>query len=259
MEVALPGGNLSGAVLVDGTVRRQGGPWTPSVQALLNHLEEVGFVGAPRFLGFDAAGREEVSFLPGETVGDRKPWPTWVHSNKALEDVGAWLRDYHRAVADFVPSSDAHWRIAARPWRPGDVVGHNDAAPYNAVWDADGLVGFIDWDFAAPCLPIVDLAFVACAWVPLHARDVAVSEGFTDFASRPARLRALLDAYGFVGTIPELLSAVHERIASQIEGVRALADAGDPLFIRLVDAGVIESNERAQMELREDAESFASA
>ena len=246
-------------MLVDGTVRRQAGPWTPSVQALLNHLEKVGFVGAPKFLGFDAAGREELSFLPGETVGDRKPWPPWVHSKKALEDVGAWLRNYHRAVADFVPSSDSQWRMAARPWQPGDVVGHNDAGPRNAVWDADGLVGFIDWDFAAPCPPIVDLAFVGYSWVPLHARDVAASEGFTDFASRPRRLRVLLDAYGFMGKIPELLSAVHEQLANHIEGTRALADAGDPLFIRLVDAGVIGSLERAQMELRGDAEAFASA
>jgi hypothetical protein len=229
------------------------------VQVLLNHLEKVGFVGAPRFLGFDADGREELSFLPGETVGDRRPWPSWVHSEKALEDVGSWLLAYHQAVADFVPSPDSQWRMAAKPWQPGDVVAHSDAGPRNAVWDADGLVGFIEWDFAAPCPPILDLALVAYSWVPLHARDVAASEGFTDFASRPRRLRVLLDAYGFLGKISEILSAVHEQLANHIEGTRVLAGAGDPLFVRLVADGVIGSLERAQAELRADAEAFTSA
>lgn len=68
-EMRLPGGNAGGAVLVDGTVRRKSGPWTPAVHELLRHLETVGFVGAPRALGFDEAGREELSFLPGASVG----------------------------------------------------------------------------------------------------------------------------------------------------------------------------------------------
>lgn len=44
-EQQLPGGNAGGAVLVDGTVRRLSGPWTPAVHALLRHLEARGFEG----------------------------------------------------------------------------------------------------------------------------------------------------------------------------------------------------------------------
>ncbi len=71
-------------------------------------------------------------------------------------------------------------RFVARSWQPGDVIGHNDAAPYNAVWDIkhDRLVGFVDWDFAGPCPSVRDLAFVALSWVPLHARDVTAAGGF---------------------------------------------------------------------------------
>ena len=39
------------ATIVDGTVRRPAGPWTPAVHALLRHFEAVGFAGAPRALG----------------------------------------------------------------------------------------------------------------------------------------------------------------------------------------------------------------
>jgi hypothetical protein len=270
-EQRLPGGNAGGALLVGGTVRRRTGPWTPAVHALLGHLEARRFEGAPRVLGVDGQGREILTFLPGATIGVARPWPVWVHSDEALEQVGAWLRRYHEAVADFVPPADAAWRTSGRLWRQGDVVGHNDAAPYNAVWtpssagwdgDRDGedgaraggrLVGFVDWDFAAPCPPLWDLAFVAFSWVPLHARDVVTAEGFTRFADRPRRLRMLLDAYGYTGPVGILLEAVQARINDHARGLRDLAAAGDPLFTRLVADGVIDGLDRALDELQKDA------
>jgi len=275
-EQRLPGGNAGGAVLAGGTVRRATGPWTPAIHALLRHLESRGFDGAPRALGFDEQGREVLSFLPGATIGLARPWPRWVHSDDALVQVGAWLRRYHDVVADFLPPAGTRWRMSSAPWRPGEVVGHNDAAPYNAVWapaaigagalgagglghgvaSAASLVGFIDWDFAGPCPPVRDLAFVAFSWVPLHARDIVLAEGFTRFADRPQRLRLLLDAYGYTGTVDELLAAVSVRISDHIEGLRALATAGDPVFTRLVADGAIDGLDRALSQLREDASDF---
>lgn len=255
-------------MLVDGTVRRPTGHWTPSVHALLRHLEARGFDGAPRVLGVDDRGREVLSFLPGATVGTASPWPAWVHTEQALVQVGAWLRRYHQAVADFVPAPGATWRTTTQPWQPGDVVGHNDAAPYNAVWRPTAgpdsgaapsaeLVGFVDWDFATPCPPLWDLAFVVFSWVPLHARDVVAAEGFTDLGGRPRRLRTILDAYGYSGSVAAVLDAVQARIVAHAEGLRELAAAGDPLFTRLVASGVIDGLDRALAELRRDASLFA--
>ncbi|WP_395726652.1 phosphotransferase [Nakamurella sp.] len=254
-ERRLPGGHDQGAVVVGGTVRRAGGPWTPAVHALLRHLSQRGFQGAPVPLGFDAQGREVVSFLPGATVGDQRPWPGWVHSDDALREVGDWVRRYHDALTDFVPPVDAHWRIDSRTWRPGDVVGHNDAGPYNAVWEPGPparLIGFVDWDFAGPCSRIEDLAFLAFSWVPLHARRVVAAEGFTDFGARSRRLRILLDAYGFSGTVTDLLDAVASRIDQHIQDVRALAAAGDNLFQHLVAAGATDGLAEALSELERD-------
>ena len=272
-EQPLPGGNAGGAVLSGGTVRRPAGPWTPAVHALLRHLETRGFAGAPRVLGMDEQGREMLTFLPGQTVGGARPWPAWVHSDGALGQAGRWLWRYHDAVRDFVPPLGLRWRSSPRAWRPGDVIGHNDAAPYNAVWQAvaagdgtgddDGsggrLAGFIDWDFAAPCRPVQDLAFMAFSWVPLHARDVAAGEGFTRFAERPRRLRLLLDAYGYTGTVGDVLAAVRSRIDDHARGLRELAAAGDPLFARLVRDGAIDGLDRAMAELARDAATFTEA
>ena len=187
-EHELEGGNAGGALHVGDTVRRATGPWTPSVHSLLQHLDRVDFAQAPKPLGIDERGREVLSFLPGNTVGTSRPWPAWVHSDEALVQVAHWLRSYHAAVADFVPPDDAVWREGGH-WQPGLVIGQNDAAPYNAAWDDQGqLVGFFDWDFAAPVSLEWDLAFPAFAWVPLRARHVVEAEGFTNFVDRPRRL-----------------------------------------------------------------------
>ena len=95
--------------------------------------------------------------------------------------------------------------------------------------------------------------------MPLHARDVVTAEGFTRFGDRPRRLRVLLDAYGYTGTVPTVptvLDAVRARIQEHARGLRELAAAGDPLFSRLVDDGVIDGLDRALVQLDQDAATF---
>jgi aminoglycoside phosphotransferase (APT) family kinase protein len=247
-EQQLIGGNTGGAIRVGDTVRRSAGPWTSSVHGLLRHLEAAGFAGAPRALGHDELGREVLTFLPGETVGTARPWPRWVHSDEALRQVAHWLRDLHTAVADFVPPADAIWREGGA-WRPGLIVGHNDAAPYNAAWADGRLVGFFDWDFAAPVTPEWDLAFTAFGWVPLHARHVVAAEGFTAFADRPRRLRLFLDAYGWDGPVDRFLDTVRQRVRASADGIRRTAKAGDPAYRRMIEQGVDAALETAVDEL----------
>ncbi len=83
-ERRLPGGRTFGAVRVGGEVRRPAQPWTATVQTVLRHLEDAGFDGAPRARGFDEQGRERLTFLPGQTLGETSPWPDWLRSDDAL-------------------------------------------------------------------------------------------------------------------------------------------------------------------------------
>src|SRR5438270_12220257 len=76
-EIPLLGGNTSTVVRAGDTVRRNAGPWTPAVHALLRHLEYVGFTGAPRALGIDERGRAVLSFLDG-ACGEYPRGPHWV-------------------------------------------------------------------------------------------------------------------------------------------------------------------------------------
>lgn len=92
------------------------------------------------------------------------------------------------------------------------------------------LVGFVDWDLATPVPSLLDLAYMAFGWVPLHDRDVVAAEGFTYFGDRPRRLQLLLDAYGYQGDIDALLDEVRRRVMQHAAGIRELAAAGDPLL-----------------------------
>ncbi|HYO18234.1 MAG TPA: phosphotransferase [Dermatophilaceae bacterium] len=236
-EHRLEGGYDGGATVVDGTVRRVAGPWSPSVRKLLRHLLDRGFAGAPQPLGADALGREVVSYLPGVTVGSCRPWPDWTHSDEALAQVAGWLRRFHDAVLDFDPGTEAVWREGGT-WRPGLVIGHNDAAPYNAVWDDDRLVGFVDWDMCGPLAPESDLAWVAFSWVPLHARDVVEAEGFSHFSDRRRRLELFLREYGSNLTANGLLEVLRRRLRENIDAMRMTARSGDATYQRMLEHGV---------------------
>jgi aminoglycoside phosphotransferase (APT) family kinase protein len=161
-----------------------------------------------------------------------RPW--WAGPSGV--QVARWLSDYHRAVSDFTPPGGAVWREGAT-WRRGEIIPHNDAAPYNAVWDPNGLVGFVDWDMAGPQSVESHLAWVAFAWVPLHARSVVTSEGFTAFDERRARLDAFLDVYGWQGTTNEVLEVLARRLDQHVRMARATAEAGDAAYQRMVALG----------------------
>lgn len=247
-EERLEGGYVGGAVRVGDTVRRPAGPWTPAVHALLAHLADKGFAGAPRPLGLDEQGREVLTFLEGETIGNRKPRPAWVHADDTLAQVARWMHDYHRAVADFVSPPGAVWR-GGGTWSPGLIIAHNDAATYNAAWHEGRLTGFFDWDFAGPATPEWDLALAAFSWVPLHTRHIVTAEGFTDFAGRPRRLDLFLRTYGWPATTAEFLDVVQARIRAHADGIRGNAAAGDEASGRLLRQGVPEALDQAIAEL----------
>ena len=136
-EQRLPGGRSFGAVRVGDEVRRPAQPWTATVHSVLRHLEDAGFDGAPRARGFDEQGRERLTFLPGQTLGETTPWPDWLRSDDALRQVGAWLRRLHDATATFRPAADAVWffhrpgrvRVDCGPVRPAGAPASGQIVP----------------------------------------------------------------------------------------------------------------------------------
>lgn len=212
-ETALGGGGRTAVARQGGVVLRETGPWATAVHALLHHLDRAGFEAAPRPLGFDARGRERLSFIPGEIVHPR-PW-----GDEAVIAFGHMLRRLHDLAADLAPPPDASWR----PWfgrelgRP-DTFGHCDCAPWNIVW-RDGRPALIDWETAGPVDRLTELALAAWTGAQLYDDDLAVRNGLGEAAQRFRQVRLLADAYG-------LSVAQRRRLPARILDV-ATASAAD--------------------------------
>lgn len=234
-EVRFQDGNTSEVVRVGDTVRRVSGPWAPAVHALLRHLENVGFDGAPRCRGFDEQGREVLTFVEGVTI---PPSMVGFRSDALLVNVARLLRRFHDAVEGFVPPPEARWRYCVGAPTSGDVIGHNDAGPWNVVVRGEQPVALIDWDFAAPAPRVWDVAYALWRFAPLYA-DVAfggVDEGFGPPAERARRMTVFCDAYGLADR-RDVLEMIERRIQASHDTLVAWAVAGDPSFVRLLREG----------------------
>jgi hypothetical protein len=235
-EVPLAGGKLNPVVRVGDTVRRPAGPWTPTVHALLDHVHQRGFQGAPRPLGLDQQGREMLSYIPGETIGGHMPWPQWVWDEQLLAQVGRVAAAYHRAVGDFRPTDEVDWFFGRSALSTGQIVCHHDIAPYNVVVEGGRLRGIIDWDLAGPGTIRSEVAFIAWQWVPLHDPIVTGLFGWARPPDRGRRLRILLDAYGMTdrrGFVADVMT----RIEFNRDVIISRAAAGDAAYQRLEQGG----------------------
>jgi hypothetical protein len=174
-EVPLLGGDVSeGVVRVGDTVRRPLGPNAPALHAVLEHLERVGFAGAPRLLGVDHRGREVLSYLEGEVAG--RPRPPWIADDDRLRSVARLLLGYHEAITGFVlPSAVVpDWGIPELPDlppldppEPEELIGHQDVTPENVVFRDGKAVALIDFDLAKPASRLLDVLNALVYWAPL--------------------------------------------------------------------------------------------
>jgi len=189
-EELLHGGDLTTVVRIGDTVRRQTGPWSPTVHALLQHFERVGFDGAPRFLGIDEQGREILSFVEGEPA--HAPVPA---DDDVVWELGRLLRRMHDAQEGFEPPADAQWQLLPGEEPTGEVICHDDLFWTNVIFRDGRPAALIDWDLAKPAARIADVARTSSYWAPLIRDSIALEWGLpTD--RRGDRMRLLCDAYG---------------------------------------------------------------
>jgi hypothetical protein len=191
-EVLLYGGltNAGRVSRVGSTVRRPRRPTSRATWALLDHLERVGFDGAPRFLGVDERGREMLSFIPGEAAIE--PYQNWALTDEALVSVAELLRRYHDAAASFDAAGHTWPQFVPAEFHDG-LVSHNDPNLDNIIFSGSVAVGLIDFDLASPGSAVWDVTCAARLWAPLRDERDAPEE----LRGRALdRLRIFVDAYG---------------------------------------------------------------
>lgn len=229
-EIPLAGGTANGTLVVrvGDTVRRPPRRTSLATHAVLRHLRDAGFEGAPRFLGIDDQGREVLSYIEGETV--LAPYPSWVLSPRALVSVARLLCEYHQAVAGF-RDEVAQWpRVVPAQYReglPDQVISHNDPSMSNVVFRDGIAVALIDFDLASPGSRLWDLACAVRLWAPLRPPAYVQDERRR---CQLQRLRAFVDAYGMAVEPEELADAVRANLVWCADNVRENADLGHAGF-----------------------------
>ena len=217
-EEELGGGGLTPVVRVGETVRRTTGPWTPAVHALLEHLADVGFDGAPRVEGFDDEGREVLEYVAGE-IRDS-------YDDDEIISIAELIRRLHDATTTFQPPEEAAWQRLVGTPQAADVICHNDLSPANLLWSDDRPRAFVDWDLAAPGPRSWDVAYALYRFVPFYSDDDCERLGIPKRARRP-RVEAFCGAYG-IDVTPDLLDDVERRIQALYDSARAWGEAGAP-------------------------------
>jgi hypothetical protein len=231
-EVELKGGvaNAGAVTRIGPHVLRPSHRHSPQIHRFLVALRAAGFDGAPMPVGIDPDGRERLEFIDGEVAVP--PFPPWVQSDEALAGIVRLMRRFHDASRTF-DAAGLTWSSEMADPRGGPVICHNDVCLENVVFRAGDAVGLVDFDFAAPGRPVVDLAHCARMCVPIDDDVNAARQGWTD-PDRPTRLRLVADVYGLDGgERRELVDTVGATIARGGAFVRRRVAAGDPNFTKM--------------------------
>ena len=227
MTEYLTGGRVGQIIRNGETIHRPTGPWTPTIHKLLHHIRAHGFLSGPEPLGFDNAGNEVVSFIPGEV--SNYPLLKTAVSTKALVSAAQLLRAYHDASASFLNElpGDAVWMLPKR--EPEEVVCHGDYAPYNVVLDGSEAVAIIDFDTAHPAPRVWDIAYALYRWVPLTHPDNP--DGFGSEQEKAERAQLFCNAYGLAQTNRlSLIELVIERLQVLVDFMQSEAEGGNKAF-----------------------------
>ena len=195
-EEILSGGRLTGGVVRIGeTVRRPANQASGFMALLLNHLQESGFTGAPRYLGRDEKGCDILTYISGWV-----PAKFQYFTDAQVGDAAKLLNAFHTATRESTLTGDKA------------VICHHDAGPNNVVFQHERPVAFIDFDMVAPGDVLEDIGYMAWTWC---------------ISSQPARgpaslqakqIRLLADAYGLCAEERlQMVDAIRERQTRNIQ------------------------------------------
>ncbi|GLW10764.1 hypothetical protein Misp01_58920 [Microtetraspora sp. NBRC 13810] len=251
-EIVPLGGMITeGVVRVGDTVRRPAGRATPAVQALLRHLRDAGFDGAPRVLGVDDQGRQILSYVPGWSASG--PLPPHAVGDEALVALARLLRRFHDASASFTPPPYAQWEPGSNDDREPEIVGHCDVTLENVIF-RDGLpYALIDFDLARPTTRLFDIVTTLRHWAPIA--DPVDRDPAQRGLDVGARLRLFCDEYGLAPRDRRrLLDLAQLRFERSFHAMRSRAQSGGGPWARAWESGAGERIRRARawLDLHQD-------
>lgn len=177
-----------GSVVRIGDGIRRKAPLTNGlVVPLLCYLEKVGFAGAPRVLDASDPAFPLFEFLHGEV-----PALGWF-GDPVLIAAAQLIRRYHDATRPLLSKIKGQ--------ADGDVICHNDLAPFNCVFRGGMPIALIDFEAAAIGRWLNDLAYATWMW--LNLGDPRISA-----MTQASRIGVFAGAYGVKIGAMDLVQAI---------------------------------------------------
>ncbi|MCL2532338.1 MAG: aminoglycoside phosphotransferase family protein [Oscillospiraceae bacterium] len=172
-------------------VQRPAHPWSPTVGRLLQHFAGEN-LPVERIISLDEQ-HECAEFFQGEMVHPQK----W--TDDALFEIGQLIAKLHAAAPRFAQRDDDIWQTwYLREIGRADnrIICHGDLAPWNLLTENGRPKLLVDWEFAGPLDPLVELARVCWLFAQLHDDDLQVIHDLPPLEKRAEQVRIICDGYG---------------------------------------------------------------
>jgi hypothetical protein len=190
-------------------------PWSNNIHLLLKHFYING-LPVPKIIKTDNT-HEYLEYINGEQIHPYK----W--NNESLAEIANLVKKLHSTAETFEYNKNMEWK----PWclrELGELklCSHGDIAPWNIITKGNAIVGLIDWEYAGPIDPMIELARVCWLFPQLVDDDLGTLYGLPSPKERGKQVRLILDIYGlsknerktFFGKIIETIicETAHEAI-----------------------------------------------
>lgn len=201
-----------GVYRLNNTVHRPRRPWSASVRRYLLYLEAGGF---PVEHSVALTETEEITvFAQGEMVHPHK----W--TDEALYEVGVLVGNLHRFSAAFPESAKDVWQ----PWclreigrsssrQTACICCHGDIAPWNMITQNGHPSLLVDFEFAGPLDPMVELSRVCWLFPQLVDDDLGSLYELPPPEKRAEQVRLICEGYRLPRSLrKELTSQIIETV-----------------------------------------------
>lgn len=195
-------------------------PWSQNRMDFLRHLERAG-LPVEHMIGLES-GQEVYAFAAGEMVHPRK----W--SDEALYEMGRLARALHRAGAEFVPQDPEGYK----PWCLREIGNgkriwcHGDIAPWNMIARQGMPSCLVDWEYAGPLDPMVELARICWLFPQLVDDDLQKIYDLPSPEKRAQQVRLICEGY-------QLERPDREKLVEQIIEVIVCETAHEAIDVNL--------------------------
>jgi Ser/Thr protein kinase RdoA (MazF antagonist) len=186
----------------------------------LRHLESAG-LPVEHLIELEPE-REVYAFAPGEMIHPQK----W--SDEALFEVGRMTRALHGAGAAFHPEHPEQYKA----WCLREIGGekriwcHGDIAPWNLIVRQGMPACLVDWEYAGPLDPMVELARICWLFPQLVDDDLQKIYDLPSPEKRAAQVRLICEGY-------QLARADRQRLISQMIEVIICETAHEAIDVNL--------------------------